>query len=73
MAATTIEDLKKGIITDTTNYPECKNDIYEKIDEQLQRKNRFQSIKERKEESVFDMDLIQKVSKGKELSSSEPL
>lgn len=48
MAATTTEDAKK----DTTNCKEWKNDIYVEIDQLLANKNRFQSIKERKEESV---------------------
>lgn len=64
MAATTSEDLTKGLITDTTLYSDCKNEIYDKIKEQLEREDRFQSINERKAESVFDMDLIKKISKG---------
>ena len=64
MAATTTEDLAKGHITDTTKYSECKNDIYGQIGKYLNASGRLQSIKERKEESVFDMELIKKVSKG---------
>eukprot|EP00111_Clytia_hemisphaerica_P003967 TCONS_00011366-protein len=65
MAATTAEDIKKGLITDTTYYSKCKNDIYVEIDKLLCDKNRYQSIKDRKEESVFDMETFKKVSKGK--------
>ena len=64
MAATTAEDAKKGFITDTTFYTKCKNDIYVEIDKLLAKENRFQSIKERKEESVFDMETFKKISKG---------
>lgn len=52
------------IITDTTDYTDCKNDLYKVINENLHSPTRFQTIKERKENSVFDCDLIQKVSKG---------
>ena len=70
MAATTAEDAKKGLITDTTYYGKCKNDIYSEIDKLLNNKNRFQSIKERREESVFDMETFKKVSKGNAFISS---
>ena len=65
MAATTAEDAKKGYITDTTLYTNLKNDIYTEIDKLLSNANRFQSIKERREESVFDMETFKKISKGK--------
>ena len=65
MAATTVEDKKKGFITDITMYSKCKNDIYKKIDERLRKSDRFQMISERKEESEFDMELSKKLSKGK--------
>ena len=64
MAATTSEDLKNGLITDTSSYSQCKDDIYVEIDKLLCDKNRYQSIKDRKEESVFDFEMFKKVSKG---------
>ena len=50
--------------SETSKYSKCKAEIYVEIDKLLQAENRFQSIKERKEESVFDLDTFKKVSKG---------
>lgn len=51
-------------IVDITKYNECKLDVYKKIESLKTDPRRFQSIHERRHESVFDLDLIKKVSKG---------
>ncbi|XP_012561758.1 rhamnosyl O-methyltransferase isoform X1 [Hydra vulgaris] len=65
MAATNNEDLKKGFITDVTDYSKCMIDIYKEINCLLASPNRFMPINDREEKSVFDIELIKKVSKGK--------
>ncbi|XP_057289933.1 rhamnosyl O-methyltransferase-like [Hydractinia symbiolongicarpus] len=65
MAATTLSDKQKGLITDTTKYSNCKLEIYEEIEKMLTSEKRFQAIDKREEKSVFDSELFKKVSKGK--------
>lgn len=71
MAATTLSDKQKGLITDTTKYSNCKLEIYEEIEKMLTSENRFQAIDEREEKSVFDSELFKKVSKGKYIGISQ--
>ena len=64
MASTNDEDVERGFITDVTDYSRCKTSIYKEITHLLSRPDRFVSINKREERSVFDLELIKKVSKG---------
>ena len=52
-------------IEDITNYTNCKSEIYGEIEKQADANGRFQWISQREERSVYDEELIKKVSNGK--------
>jgi len=72
MAATNDADKKLGRITDTTGYQNCKSDCSSAISKLLTSNKRFQSLAERKDESIFDDKIVKVVSKGKRYIQSKP-